>query len=70
MQSLSEARPGEVYTIKWLFGVPEVLNMMSSCHIKEGSAIQIIKKHKDCLIIAAEEKRIAIAKEAADRIKV
>lgn len=70
MQALTEAKQGEIYTIKWLFGVPEVLDFMNECHIKEGSAIRLMKKHKDCLIIAIGKKRIAIANEAADRIKV
>ena len=34
MQALSEARPGETYTIKWMFGVPEVLEFLHSHHVR------------------------------------
>ena len=34
MQALSEARPGEIYTIKWMFGVPEVLEFLHSHHYR------------------------------------
>ncbi|MGF0033452.1 FeoA domain-containing protein [Bariatricus sp. SGI.154] len=70
MQALTEAMQGEIYTIKWLFGVPEVLNFMADCQIKEGSVIQVMKKYRDCLIISAGERRIALSREVADRIKV
>ena len=29
MQALAEANVGEDYTIKWMFGVPEVLDLMA-----------------------------------------
>ena len=38
MQALSTAAPGKVYTIKWMFGLPEVLNIIRNCQIQEGSA--------------------------------
>ena len=52
MQALSQTKRGESYTIKWMFGIPEVLEF------------------KDCVIIGARDKRLAIGKEIADRIKV
>ena len=29
MQALSQTKRGESYTIKWMFGIPEVLEVMS-----------------------------------------
>ena len=36
MQALSTAAPGKVYTIKWMFGLPEVLNIIRNCQIEEA----------------------------------
>lgn len=70
MQALSQTRKGESYTIKWMFGIPEVLEIMRRYQIQEGSQVQVIQNYKDCLIIGAQEKRLVIGKEIADRIKV
>lgn len=35
MQALAEANVGEDYTIKWMFGVPEVLDLMAQYQIKK-----------------------------------
>ena len=53
-----------------MFGIPEALEMLQNLQIREGSVVRIIKKYKDCVIIAAENKRVAIGREIADRIKV
>ncbi|EFE12453.1 hypothetical protein CLOM621_07229 [Clostridium sp. M62/1] len=37
MQVLTEARPGEICEIKWMFGAPEILDFMKRHHIEEGS---------------------------------
>ena len=34
MQALSTAAPGKVYTIKWMFGLPEVLDIIRNCQIE------------------------------------
>lgn len=70
MLALSEARQGETYTIKWMFGIPEVLKFMRDCQIEEGSEIQVRNKYKGGLIISAAQRRIAIGDEVAERIKV
>lgn len=70
MQALSKACQGDVCTIKWMFGLPEVLSALHNCEVKEGSAIRVIEKHKDNLIIAVKQRRIAIGNEVADRIQV
>ena len=46
MQALSTAVPGKWYTIKWMFGVPEVLEKLKEFKIKEGSEIHVQKNQK------------------------
>lgn len=70
MQALSEARPGETYTIKWMFGVPEVLEFLHSHHVEEGGTIRLINRCYDSVIIGIQDKRFVIGDEIAERIKV
>lgn len=70
MQALSEARPGGLYTVKWMFGLPDVLEFLNSRHVKEGSTIQVIQQCRDSVIIGAGDARLALGHEIADRIKV
>ena len=70
MQALSEARPGETYTIKWMFGVPEVLEFLHSHHVGEGGTIRLIHRCYDSVIIGIQDKRFVIGDEIAERIKV
>ena len=70
MQALSTAVPGKWYTIKWMFGVPEVLDLMAQYQIKEGVDIHIIQKFIGGLIIGTNQVRIAISQDAAARIQV
>lgn len=69
MQTLSKADCGS-YTIKWLFGVPEVVEYMKNMHINVGTDIRVIYKYRDGLLIGTETKRIIIGNEVADRIQV
>ena len=41
MQALSDAKAGENYTIKWMFGLPEVLEFLHSHHVEEGCDVQV-----------------------------
>ncbi|MFR3320828.1 MAG: ferrous iron transport protein A [Lachnospiraceae bacterium] len=41
MQSLSKAMAGDACTVKWMFGVPELLRYLRANHIEEGSAVQV-----------------------------
>ena len=61
MQALSKAAAGKSYTIKWMFGIPEVLDKIRKCKIDEGSEITVIR---------SGEKRIAMSSDAATRIQV
>ena len=64
MQALSTAAPGKVQTIKWMFGLPEVLNII------RNSEIRVFEKFNGGLIIGNKHKRIAISDDAAARIQV
>ena len=70
MHSLSDSTQGYTYTIKWMFGVPEILETMRNMDIKEGSTIQVIQKCRDWLIIGSNNRRLAVGNEVADRIQV
>lgn len=51
MQALSKAAAGKSYTIKWMFGIPEVLDKIRKCKIDEGSEITVIQNSGRDLII-------------------
>ncbi len=70
MQALSNARPGESYTVKWMFGLPDVLEFLHSRHVEEGSTIQVIQQCRDSVIIGVQDVRLALGHEVAERIKV
>lgn len=70
MQALSETRPGEVCMIKWMLGSQELLDFMREHHVREGSQIQVLQSLGGSVIVGAEGERIALSREAADRIKV
>ena len=67
MQALSKAAAGKSYTIKWMFGIPEVLDKIRKCKIDEGSEITVIQNSGRDLIIRSGEKRIAMSNDAATR---
>ena len=69
MQALSKAAAGKSYTIKWMFGIPEVLDKIRKCKIDEGEITVIQNSGRD-LIIRSGEKRIAMSSDAATRIQV
>ena len=70
MQPLSQSSQGNTYTIKWMFGLPEVLNAMHNMDIHEGSTIQVLQKFSDSLIISTADRRVVLGNEVADRIQV
>ena len=41
MHSLSDSTQGYTYTIKWMFGLPEVMKSMYDMDIHEGSTIRV-----------------------------
>ena len=64
MQALSQINAGDTCTIKWMFGVPEILETMRNMDIK------VIQKCRDWLIIGSNNRRLAVGNEVADRIQV
>ena len=68
MQALSQINAGDTCTIKWMFGVPEILETMRNMDIKEGSTIQVIQKCRDWLIIGRNDRRLAVGDEVAGRV--
>ena len=53
MHSLSDSTQGYTYTIKWMFGLPEVMKSMHDMDIHEGSTIRVLRKFHDSLIISS-----------------
>lgn len=70
MMALSETKAGESYTVKWMFGLPGVLNFLRDRHMKEGSTVKVIQKLSGGVIVRAGNSRIAIDADTAKRIKV
>lgn len=70
MKPLSQTSQGETCTIQWMFGTPEALHAMHDMNLQEGSRIRVIQKFRDCLIIGANERRIALGTDVAARIQV
>ncbi len=70
MQALSNAKPGENYTIKWMFGVPAVLEFLHSHNVEEGSTIRLVQRCRNSVIIGVQDARFVLENEVADRIKV
>ncbi len=70
MQVLTEARPGEICEIKWMFGAPEILDFMKRHHIEEGSRIRVIQFWGGAVIVGTEDERVAISRDLAEKIKV
>ena len=46
MQALSQINAGDTCTIKWMFGVPEILETMRNMDIKEGTIMQALSQIK------------------------
>lgn len=72
MQALSKAKPGEDYTIKWMLGLPDVLEFLHSRHVEEGGTVRVIRRLSDSVIIGVqgEDVRLVLGDGIADRIKV
>ena len=70
MHSLSKSSQGNTYTIKWMFGLPEVMKAMHDMDIHEGSTVRVLQKFHDSLIISSADRKIVLGNEVADRIQV
>ena len=70
MQSLAQAKAGDDYTIKWMFGAPQILEFLKGYGIREGSDIRVFQQGKDGIIIGRDNVRLAIGEGVARRIQV
>lgn len=70
MQPLTTAAQGIVYTVKWAFGLPDVVEILRELKIDQGSQIKIIQKCGDYLIIGIGNQRFALENAVAGRIQV
>lgn len=70
MESLINVKAGGSYTIKWMFGNPQVMDLIRSYDIKEGSRIRVIQKTIHDVVIGTDRVRLAIGSDVAKRIKV
>ena len=67
MQSLNETKAGEICTIKWMTGMPEIMDQYD---VSEGKTVQIISRILGGVIVGVQGHRILISDDAACRIKV
>ena len=70
MQALSKAQAGDICTIKWMFGLPDVLEFLRNRHVEEGSTIQVVRNSGEFVIIGVEGHRYVLGDGIADRIQV
>ena len=65
MQALSKKKTGDICTIKWMFGIPDVLDFLRSRKIKEGSTVQVIQRINGGLILGMDGNERNLGKGAA-----
>ena len=70
MQSLNETNTGESYTIKWMTGMPEIMDQIRQYDVREGKSVQVISRILGGVIVGVRGRRILISDDAACRIKV
>lgn len=70
MQSLNETNEGESYTIKWMTGMPEIMDQIRQYDVREGKSVQVISRILGGVIVGVRGRRILISDDAACRIKV
>ena len=70
MQALTEIKPGESCTVKWMVTGARIAEWMEKHSITEGSSIKVIQNCMGDLIIGTREGKVAVGREIAFRIKV
>ena len=70
MLSLNETKAGEDYTVKCMTGMPETMDYIRSCKVREGEDVRVISRIFGGVIVGVEDRRILISDDAARRIKV
>ena len=54
MQSLAAVPAGAACTVKWMFGIAEILGYLRKNEIKEGEEIRIIQNYGGNVIVSAQ----------------
>lgn len=70
MQALTEIKPGESCTVKWMVTGARITEWMKKHSITEGSRIKVIQNCMGDLIIGTGEGKVAVGRDIAHRIKV
>ncbi len=70
MDSLMDARTGQVCTIKWMTGDESAMDVIRGYDIREGTTIQVIQSTAKDVIIRKNSVRLALGSEIAGRIKI
>ena len=70
MQPLTKAMQGATCTVKWAFGLPDVVEKLRELKIEQGSKLRVVCKNSDYMIIGVDGKRYAVGNEIAGRIQV
>ena len=70
MQALTEIRPGESCTVKWMVAGVRIGEWLEKHNITEGSSIKVIQNCMGDLIIGTKKGKVAIGRDIAYRIKV
>ena len=70
MLPLTKAAQGSVHTVKWAFGLPEIMEKLETLKTHQGSRILVVQKDKDYMINGSGGKRVVIENQVASRIQV
>ena len=63
MQSLAAASAGEACTVKWMFGIAEILGYLRKNEIKEGEEIRIVQNYGGNVIVSTQGRQFAVSKD-------
>ena len=70
MQSLNETNAGESYTIKWMTGMPEIMDQIRQYDVREGKSVQVISRILGGVIVGVRGRRILIRQTIFENIAV
>lgn len=70
MDSLMNARAGDMCTIKWMIGDADIMDRIRGYDIKEGTTVQVVQSTARDVIISRNSVRLALGSEIAQRIKI
>ena len=70
MQALTEIKPGESCTVKWMVTGARIAEWMYILSISVGRGMRVIHNCMGDVIIGTEKEKVAVGREIAFRIKV